>query len=148
FGRNDGEVLVRNPFTMRIGWAVVLSAAGALSAAEKKIVINAVDSHNGWAFTEQALRDYRNAGDGAAIVLARSPADLAREVADADGIIGGISKDLFAKATKIKWVQTYSAGVEAYRWKEFLESSAVLTNCRIVQGPNIADHAMAMLLAL
>ena len=24
----------------------------------------------------------------------------------------------------------------------------VLTNCKIVQGPNIADHAMALLLAL
>jgi len=28
------------------------------------------------------------------------------------------------------------------------DSSVVLTNCKIVQGPNIADHAMAMLLAL
>jgi phosphoglycerate dehydrogenase-like enzyme len=71
-----------------------------------------------------------------------------REVVDADAVIGGLSKDQFAKAKKLKWVQTYSAGVEAYRWKEFLESSAVLTNCKIVQGPNIADHAMAMFLAL
>jgi hypothetical protein len=47
----------------------------------------------------------------------------------------------------LKWLQTYSAGVEAYRWKEFLDSNVVLTNCRIVQGPNIADHAMSLLLA-
>jgi len=139
---------MRNPLTLRIGLAVALSAAGILSAADRKIVINATDSHNGWAFTEEALREYRNAGKDAAIVLARSPADMDREIADADAIIGGISKDLHAKAKKLKWVQTYSAGVEAYRWKEFLEGSVALTNCRIVQGPNIADHAMAMLLAL
>jgi phosphoglycerate dehydrogenase-like enzyme len=133
---------------MKIGFAFLLSLAGVLSAADRKIVINAIDEHNNWAFTDQAMRDYRNAGTNASIVLARSTADLAREIVDAEAVIGGISPDLFAKAKKLKWLQTYSAGVEAYRWKEFLESSVVLTNCKIVQGPNIADHAMAMLLAL
>src|SRR5690242_15681646 len=133
---------------MRTVLTFLLSAAAVLSAADHKIVINAVDNHNKWAFTEEALREYKNAGQGAAIVVAKSQADMAREAADADGVIGGISKDQFAKARNLKWVQTYSAGVEAYRWKEFLDSNIVLTNCKIVQGPNIADHAMALLLAL
>jgi len=128
--------------------ATLLSAAAVLSAADRKIVINAVDNHNKWAFTEDALREYKNAGQNTAIVLARTPADMEREIGDADAVIGGLSKDQFAKAKNLKWVQTYSAGVEGYRWKEFLESSIVLTNCKIVQGPNIADHAMALLLAL
>src|SRR5579863_10441846 len=102
---------------MRIILAFLLSVAGVLSAADKKIVINAVDSHNKWAFTEEALREYRNAGPSAAIVLARSPAEVAREIVDADAVIGGFSKDQFAQAKNLKWVQTYSAGVEAYRWK-------------------------------
>jgi phosphoglycerate dehydrogenase-like enzyme len=134
-------------FRVERGLAVLL-AASILSAADTKIVINAVDSHNRWAFTEEALQQYRNAGQGATIVVARSPEALAQEVVDANAVIGGISKDLFAKAPKLKWLQTYSAGVEAYRWKEFLDSNIVLTNCRIVQGPNIADHAMALLLSL
>jgi phosphoglycerate dehydrogenase-like enzyme len=45
-------------------------------------------------------------------------------------------------------MQTYSAGVEIYRWDELLKSPVVLTNCKIAQGPNIADHAMALLLSL
>jgi phosphoglycerate dehydrogenase-like enzyme len=135
-------------FVTRICAIALLSAASVATAADKKIVINALDNHNGWAFTEAALREYRNAGAGAAIVVAKSPADLARETVDADAVIGGIPQDLFAKASKLKWVQTYSAGVEQYRWPEFLQSPVVLTNCRIVQGPNIADHAMALLLAL
>src|SRR3954470_12290070 len=101
---------------MLIGLAVVLWPAGVLPAAEKKIVINAIDAHNSWAFTEEAVRDYKSAGGDAAIVVARSAADMNREVTDADGVIGGLSKDMFAKAGKLKWVQTYSAGVEAYRW--------------------------------
>src|SRR5438132_5564961 len=131
---------------MRMVLAFLLSAV--LSAADRKIVINAVDNHNRWAFTDDALRDYRTAGQGAAIVLAKSPADMAREVVDADAVIGGLSQDQFGKAKNLKWVQTFSAGVEGLRWKEFLDSNIVLTNCKIVQGPNIADHAMALLLAL
>src|ERR1700680_3215887 len=133
-------------FDMRMFLVFLLAAV--LSAADRKIVINAVDNHNKWAFTEDALREYKNAGQNAAIVLARSPAEMDREIGDADGVIGGLSKDQFANAKNLKWVQTYSAGVEAFRWKEFLDSSIVLTNCKIVQGPNIADHAMALLLAL
>jgi hypothetical protein len=95
------EGLVRKPFAMRIGLAVLLSATGVLSAADRKIVINALDDHNRWAFTEGALREYREACQGAAIVLAKSPAELAREIVDADAVIGGISKDLFPKAKNL-----------------------------------------------
>ncbi len=139
---------MKRSFPLGRAFAVLLLTASLGPAADRKIVINAVDTHSKWAFTEEALQDYRNAGQGAAIAVAHSPAELAREVVDADAVIGGISKDLFAKAPKLKWVQTYSAGIEGYRWKEFLDSNIVLTNCRIVQGPNIADHAMALLLSL
>ena len=48
---------------MKIAFAIALSAVGVLSAADRKIVINALDNHNSWAFTEDALREYRNADD-------------------------------------------------------------------------------------
>jgi phosphoglycerate dehydrogenase-like enzyme len=43
----------------------------------------------------------------------RSPAEFAREVGNAHAIIGGITKEDFPAAKKLKWVQTISAGVEA-----------------------------------
>src|SRR5258708_17184227 len=95
-----------------------------------------------------AMDAYKSAAPNGQIMLAPTAADVSREVMDAEGIIGGVTKDQFATAKKLKWVQTYSAGVEQYRWKEFLDSDVTLTNCKIVQGPNIADHAFAMLLAL
>ena len=105
---------------MKAGWAVLLSAAALSAAADKKIIINAIDKRNAWAFTDEAVSEYRNAaGQSADIVLARSPSDMARETESADGVIGGLSRDLFLKAKKLKWVQTYSAGVEGYRWPEF-----------------------------
>src|SRR5262249_1291404 len=70
-------------------------------------------------------------------------------IGDADAIIGGITKEDFPAAKKLKWVQAISAGVEAYSfWPEFVKSDVQLTNCKVVQGPTIADHAFAMLLAL
>ena len=89
-----------------------LSLAGIAYAADAKIVFNATNDHNKWAYTEAAMAGYRSAAAGASIVIARSPADLEREAADADAVIGGLSKDVFAKAKKLRWVQTYSAGVE------------------------------------
>lgn len=132
---------------MRKLLVILLSAAGALSAAQRKIVIVGAE-HYWWAYTEDALREYRNAGKDVAFVVAKPGAELAREVVDAEAVIGGIPRELFARAKKLQWVQTYSAGVEDYGWKEFVDSDVTLTNCKIVQGPNIADHAMAMLLGL
>src|SRR3979409_1049620 len=80
-------------------------------------------------------------------VVAADQNNMVAQVADADAIFGTISPELFKSAKKLKWVQTYSAGVETYRFPEFLNSDVTLTNCKIIQGPNIADHALALLLA-
>jgi len=128
--------------------SILLLAIPAL-AADKKILIQA-SSRQSWVSNDAALARYRAAaGTQAEIVVVRSPSEFAREVVDADGIIGGITKEEFPLAKKLKWVQAISAGVEAYSfWPEFVKSNVQLTNCKVVQGPTIADHAFAMLLAL
>lgn len=132
----------------RLLFAIPLLATLGL-AADKKILIQA-SSRQSWVSSDAALARYRAAaGTGADIVVVRSPAEFAREVANADAVIGGITKEEFPAAKKLKWVQTISAGVEAYSfWPEFVQSDVQLTNCKVVQGPTIADHAFAMLLAL
>lgn len=118
------------------------------SAAEKKVLIRALGSS--WAFDEAAIAKYREAaGNHADIIVATSPQAFEREIPNADAVIGGVNKEQFSKARKLKWLQTISAGVEAYSfWPEFVQSDVALTNCKVVQGPTIADHAFAMLLAL
>jgi phosphoglycerate dehydrogenase-like enzyme len=73
---------------------------------------------------------------------------LLGEAADADAILGAISPEILHAAHKLKWVQVYSAGVENYLFPEFQSSDVVLTNCKILMGPEIADHAFALLLSL
>ena len=135
---------------MRILLAIVvsiLSLTSLVAAAEKKIVVTGTSRH-WWALNDEAVAGFREAAGDARFVVARGREALAREIADADGLVGGLPRDLFAEAKRLKWVQTYSAGVEAYhQWPQFVDSEVVLTNCKIVQGPTIADHAMGMLLA-
>ncbi len=75
--------------------------------------------------------------------------DLAKELADADAVIGGLNRDQFLAAKKLKWMQITSAGVENYlSIPEIKNSQVTMTNMKIVQGVEIADHAFALLLAL
>jgi D-2-hydroxyacid dehydrogenase (NADP+) len=76
-------------------------------------------------------------------------ARAAEQLGDVDGVIGSISPSLLARAPKLKWLQIESAGAEAFTFTPgFAKSGITLTNCKIVQGPEIADHALGLLLAL
>lgn len=126
--------------------AVALACAAIAAAAPKKVVLAATDQHP-WAVSEAALREFRGASPDIHLVVIK-PQQLSGEIADAEGVIGSVTPAQFKTARNLKWVQTFSAGVEAFRWREFIESPVVLTNCKIAQGPTIADHSFAMLLAL
>lgn len=49
---------------------------------------------------------------------------------------------------ELKWVHSGGAGIEDYITRGLIESSAELTNGKILQGPEIADHAFGLLLSL
>lgn len=95
----------------------------------------------------EAIREFQAVSPQVKFVSAGQD-QLLKEIVDADAIFGTISPELFHAGHKLKWVQTYSAGVETYRFPDFIHSDCILTNCKIIQGPEIADHALALLLAL
>lgn len=85
-------------------------------------------------------------------LVAVTKANMMQELADADAFIGTITPEMVRAGKNLKWVQVMSAGVENVLFKsggnDLRDSNIVLTNNQIVQGPEIADHAMAMLLYL
>lgn len=97
---------------------------------------------------EAEFRELRAAAPNLQIVV--PPRDrLLAELADADAIVGPLSREHLRAAPRVKWVQVTSAGVEnVLAYPELRERDIVLTNMKIVQGPEIADHAFALLLAL
>ena len=75
-----------------------------------------------------------------------------KEIGDADAFIGEIKPEQVRAGKNLKWVQVMSAGVERVLHlsggNDLRDSNIVLTNNQIVQGPEIADHALALLLTL
>jgi len=126
----------------RMMMTLVLAAA-CLEGQTKKIVVTGQPP--------EVVQDWQSASDKVKIVAA-TPETVMREIADADAYVGEIKPDQVRAGKNLKWVQVTSAGVERVLHlsggNELRDSNIVLTNNQIVQGPEIADHAMAMLLTL
>ncbi len=80
-------------------------------------------------------------------------ANVMDEIVDADAYIGDITSPEVRAGKNLRWVGVMSAGVERVLFprdgsSDLRRSNITLTNNKIVQGPEIADHALAMLLML
>lgn len=98
---------------------------------------------------ENEIRDLRAAAPSLNIVFPTRE-NLAKELLDADGVVGSLNREQFLSAKKLRWWQITSAGVETALTgiPELRDSPVTVTNMKIVQGVEIADHAFALLLAL
>ena len=57
------------------------------------------------------------------------------------------TKKILTKAKKLEWVHNSGAGVEGFFFNEFVNSNILFTNGKIIQGPEVADHAVALILS-
>jgi phosphoglycerate dehydrogenase-like enzyme len=120
---------------------VLIALSCAASAQQKKILIT----------DAQIMKALQDASDRARLVLV-TPETIGNEIADANAIIGTVRPEHVRAGKNLEWVQVMSAGVETVLHRsggnDLRDSKIILTNNQIVQGPEIADHAMAMLLTL
>lgn len=68
-------------------------------------------------------------------------------LADAEVLFGTPDRETLAIAKKLKWVQTWGAGVE-WMYPELIEHPAALTNMQRIFAPVIAESAIGLLLSL
>jgi D-2-hydroxyacid dehydrogenase (NADP+) len=124
----------------RLGF-VLLAFSCVLTAQTKKILVS----------DAAILPQLQGASDKVQLV-AVTPETVMKELPTADAFIGELKADQVRAAKNLKWMQTMSAGVERVLHlsggNDLRDSNVILTNNQIVQGPEIADHAMAMLLTL
>lgn len=118
---------------------LALALAAAAQAQPKKIVVTGRAA--------SFIPDMKTIAPDVTFVESKEDAAVA-VISDADAIIGHVTPDIVRAGKKLKWVHIFSAGVERYRFPELLNSDIVLTNGRVIQGPEIADHALALLLTL
>ncbi|HMA12774.1 MAG TPA: D-2-hydroxyacid dehydrogenase, partial [Steroidobacteraceae bacterium] len=87
------------------------------------------------------------------LIIARSAAEAAAAVADADGIMGYnpeiCDPRIINNARQLRWLASLSAGVENCMELPAVKArSLVMTNMRGIDSPVIAEHAIALMLAL
>src|SRR5579864_9621500 len=126
-------------------WAsLLLMCVCALSAQTKKILVDRSEE-------DVLVQDLQSVSPKAHIVPVNK-GNVMQEIGDADAFIGNVTPAQVRAGKNLKWVQVMSAGVENVLFmsggSDLRDSNIVLTNNKIVQGPEIADHAMAMLLML
>ena len=121
------------------------ASSSATTGARPRVIIQVMSTRYG--LGEPEIAEVARDVPEAEVVPARKE-ELAALAEAADGLVGAPGADVVRAARKLRWLQVPSGGVEPYLIPEVTDAAVVLTNAKIIQGPEIADHAMAMLLAL
>jgi phosphoglycerate dehydrogenase-like enzyme len=82
------------------------------------------------------------------LTVCGSESEFRSAIADAHVVYGHFTRDDFAAAKHLKWIQYTAAGVEGILWPELVESPVVLTNMQRVYAPAISETAIGLILAL
>ncbi|HEV8183044.1 MAG TPA: D-2-hydroxyacid dehydrogenase [Candidatus Angelobacter sp.] len=72
-----------------------------------------------------------------------------QEIADTDVFVGwSLRPEQFVAAKKLRWIHSPAAAVHQLMYPELVRSNVVVTNSTGIHGPVVAEHAIAVLLAL
>ena len=101
-----------------------------------------------WNVAPQAVPALQAAAPGVELLLAKDMKEATALAKDADAVLGFCSAGLLEAGPAIRWVQSFSAGVErCVSIPALRERGILLTNMQRVAGPVMAEHVMAMMLA-
>jgi phosphoglycerate dehydrogenase-like enzyme len=82
------------------------------------------------------------------VVVAETPSDAEREIADADAAFGTLTPELVRRAAQLEWLQAPAIAPPAgYYFAELQAHPVVVTNFRGIFNEHIAAHIMAFVLA-
>ena len=102
----------------------------------------------GWGGDEEHLEAIRAVSRRLELFVARAPEERLRLAPEAEVWFGwGLSREVFAAAKKLRWIQVTSAGVDRLLFDELRRSDVIVTNARGVYSIPIAEQVLAMMLA-
>jgi phosphoglycerate dehydrogenase-like enzyme len=79
----------------------------------------------------------------------RNYAGMAAVVEGADVLIGLCTPEIVARGTSLKWIQLLNAGADSCATIPAVAQRGILvTNLQRIQGPHMAEHAIALLMSL
>jgi phosphoglycerate dehydrogenase-like enzyme len=96
-----------------------------------------------------ALRPLAPGAEVVGVAGLRNFAGMADVIADADVLVGLCTPELIAKGRKLRWVQLLNAGADSCATIPAVADRRILvTNLQRIQGPHMAEHAIALMLGL
>jgi len=119
--------------------SVAASCAVAQSTAKKILVTGLPDA---------TVAELKNSAPPGVQIVSVTPNQVVSDIADADALITPkITGDQVRAAKRLQWVQILNAGAEE-SLPALKGTAVIVTNFKAVLGPEVADHAMALLLSL
>ncbi len=103
--------------------------------------------HSGQA-TPSQVEQIKAAASGADLRVFAKQADLEAQIEEADAVVGNVSRAAFARARKLRWVQSWAAGPDALMYPEMVASDVVVTSVKGNGAIPLAEHAMMLMLML
>jgi phosphoglycerate dehydrogenase-like enzyme len=99
--------------------------------------------------SEERLAAARAMAPGVEIVMVESIEEAIRAVAGAQAVIGFCQEEILAAEPALHWIQVYSSGVDRCVVNPSLhKGDKLLTNGQRIASPALAEHAIAMMMAL
>ncbi|GJL64420.1 MAG: 2-hydroxyacid dehydrogenase [Nitrospirales bacterium] len=113
----------------------------------ERIVVVLPSDHR--ATASQMLEQLQAVSHGTQLVPVESFDALPEVLNGADALLGLCTPEVLQVGTHLRWIQTYSAGVDrCVGASELQKKDLLLTNMQRVHGPAIAEHVLATLLSL
>lgn len=98
--------------------------------------------------TDSQIDRIEAVSDAVDVVRADSQGEALELMPEVDVVFGSFDHEMFLRGARLKWVQVTSAGVDGMMYPDFVDSDVVMTSAKGIVGVHLADHAMALLLAL
>ena len=97
---------------------------------------------------EDSLGDLRERFPAVEFEYCPERGDLNRAIRDADVFVGSMTAELLKEATRLKWIQSPSSGVDKYlSIPELAEHDLLLTSASGTHGPGLAESTLGTMLA-
>ncbi len=97
----------------------------------------------------QVEQSFQSEFPGVAIVVARSEQVLEAHLPDCEILVAmKVQPEQFARCRKLRWIHSPMAGVTSLLFPELVASGVILTNASTVHAVPVAEHTLALLLAL
>jgi phosphoglycerate dehydrogenase-like enzyme len=98
--------------------------------------------------TPAQLAQIRAAAPGADVRHFASQGELEARIEEAEVVAGTLSPAALARATRLKWVQSWAAGPDALLYPEMVASDVLCTSCKGNGAIPLAEHALMLMLML